>query len=215
MHKASLPEPLMRNMNCCSKIMSGSSHGNGSDLKINSDPADKVSILTRSQHDGTVAGLGHDEKPTESSAPTSIAIKDVRLEEKHFGNMSDDIDSAEVVPPELGRSASDTESMTVEYIYPKGGLQAWLVVFGSWCALFASLGIANTLASFQAYISQDQLSSYSPSQTGWIFSLYIFLTFGCGIYIGPIFDVYGPRFLVLPGSVCVVLSMFLLGVCKG
>jgi hypothetical protein len=60
-----------------------------------------------------VLGLGHDEKPTESSALTSIAIKDVRLEEKHFRNMSDNIDLAEVVPPELGRSASDTESMTV------------------------------------------------------------------------------------------------------
>jgi hypothetical protein len=99
------------------------------------------------------------------------------------------------------------------FTYPEGGLRAWLVVFGSWCGLFASLGITNTLASFQAYLSTDQLSSYAPGQIGWIFSLYTFLLFACGIYIGPLFDVYGPRWLILPGSGCVVLNIFLLGVC--
>ncbi|CZR56793.1 related to monocarboxylate transporter 2 [Phialocephala subalpina] len=100
-----------------------------------------------------------------------------------------------------------------EYVYPEGGLRAWLVVFGSWCAMFASLGIANTLASFQAYIAQNQLSTYTPDQIGWIFSIYTFLSFACGIYIGPLFDVYGPRWLTIPGGVCVVLGMLLLGVC--
>lgn len=100
-----------------------------------------------------------------------------------------------------------------EYLYPEGGIRAWLVVFGSFCAMFGSLGIANTLASFQAYISMNQLSNYSPEQIGWIFSLYTFLSFACGIYIGPLFDVYGPRWLLVPGGVCVVVSMFLLGVC--
>jgi hypothetical protein len=65
-------------------------------------------------------------------------------------------------------------SLNDEYIYPKGGLTAWLVVLGAFSAMFASLGIANTLASFQAYISQNQLSSHTPSQIGWIFSLYAF-----------------------------------------
>ena len=120
--------------------------------------------------------------------------------------------SEEVKAPE---NSSMTASPDVEFTYPEGGLRAWLVVFGGWCGIFASLGIANSLASFQAYISENQLSSYSPGQIGWIFSLYAFLTFACGIYIGPIFDVYGPRWLVLPGSVGMVLMMFLLGVCKG
>lgn len=100
-----------------------------------------------------------------------------------------------------------------EVTYPEGGLTAWLVVLGGWCGMFCSLGIANTLATFQAYISENQLSSYSSSQIGWIFSIWTFLTFVCGIYVGPLFDVYGPRWLVLPGSICVVLMIFLLGVC--
>lgn len=81
--------------------------------------------------------------------------------------------------------------------------------------MFASLGIANTLASFEAYLSRNQLASHSPGQIGWIFSIYAFLSFAGGIYIGPLFDVYGPFWLVVPGSVLVVLDMFLLGVCTG
>jgi len=81
--------------------------------------------------------------------------------------------------------------------------------------MFASLGIANTLASFEAYLSRNQLKSHSPGQIGWIFSIYAFLSFFGGIYIGPLFDVYGPFWLVVPGSVLVVLDMFLLGICTG
>lgn len=102
-----------------------------------------------------------------------------------------------------------------QFVYPEGGLRAWSVVFGSWCGLFASLGITNTLASFHAFLSINQLSSYTSGQIGWIFSVYTFLLFACGIYIGPLFDVYGPRWLVLPGSICMVLTIFLLGICSG
>ena len=43
--------------------------------------------------------------------------------------------------------------------------------------------------------------------------MYVFLSFFCGIQIGPIFDAHGPRLLVLAGSICLCLSMFLLGLC--
>ncbi|PSS23243.1 hypothetical protein M430DRAFT_97974 [Amorphotheca resinae ATCC 22711] len=120
--------------------------------------------------------------------------------------MADSAEAAEA-------ASSLTLNSEEEVQYPEGGLQAWLVVFGGWCGFFSSLGITNTLASFQTYISENQLASYSTDQVGWIFSLYAFLTFGCGIYIGPIFDVYGPRLLVLLGSVCIIVSIFVLGVC--
>ncbi|KAJ8071097.1 hypothetical protein OCU04_001440 [Sclerotinia nivalis] len=107
-------------------------------------------------------------------------------------------------------SESDSED---EYKYPEGGLQAWLVVLGSWCGMFCSFGIANSTGSFQAYLAANQLASYSDSQIGWIFSLYSFILFIGGIYIGPAFDVYGPRYLVLPGSILLVLSVFLFGEC--
>jgi MFS family permease len=60
----------------------------------------------------------------------------------------------------------------------------------------------------------NQLSPYSKSSVGWIFSTYIFLTFFASVQIGPIFDAKGPRILVLSGSVLMISSVMLLGSCK-
>jgi hypothetical protein len=99
--------------------------------------------------------------------------------------------------------------------YPEGGRRAWLVVLGSWLALFSSLGLMNILATFQTYVSTHQLASYSSDTIGWIFSLYTFLAFFLGIYIGPIFDKHGPRYLILAGTVCLGLSLMLLSISTG
>lgn len=99
--------------------------------------------------------------------------------------------------------------------FPEGGRKAWLVVFGSWSALFSSLGIMNTMGAFQEYISSHQLEHLDVSVVGWIFSLYAFLTFGVGLFVGPVFDAYGPRYLIVSGSTLVVLSMTFVGNCTG
>jgi hypothetical protein len=127
-----------------------------------------------------------------------------------------------------------SEPLQPEAPFPEGGLQAWLVVFGAWAGLwvflglinsshldltlvprFAGLGITNTIAVFQSYVSTHQLAGYSESSIGWIFSLYTFLAFFCGIYIGPVFDKYGPRWLVAAGVVCVVAAQMLFSICTG
>jgi MFS family permease len=46
----------------------------------------------------------------------------------------------------------------------------------------------NTLGIFQAYISTHQLSTYSEGTIGWIFSIYTFMAWFCGIFVGPLFD---------------------------
>ncbi|KAL9094073.1 MAG: hypothetical protein Q9165_003743 [Trypethelium subeluteriae] len=97
--------------------------------------------------------------------------------------------------------------------YPEGGLAAWLVVLGSFMGTFASFGMMNTIGTFQAYISTHQLAHYRADQIAWIFSTYAFLSFFCGVQIGPIFDAKGPRLLVLAGSALIVASMLLLGLC--
>ncbi|KAL8965216.1 MAG: hypothetical protein Q9197_006620 [Variospora fuerteventurae] len=91
-----------------------------------------------------------------------------------------------------------------EVTYPEGGLQAWLVVLGSFSGMLAAFGLMNIIGTFQAYLITHQLADTSPSTVGWIFSLYVFLAFGCGLQIGPIFDRKGPRWLVFAGSVCLV-----------
>lgn len=112
-------------------------------------------------------------------------------------------------------ASESTDEVGEEEKYPEGGLRAWLVVFGSWCALFAALGLLNTLGTFQSYISTHQLSHYSDGAIGWIFSIYTFMAWFCGIFIGPLFDKWGPKWLILAGSACVVGAMMLLGECTG
>lgn len=117
-------------------------------------------------------------------------------------------------PAEI-QTSEDEDGDDDDAEYPEGGLQAWLVVLGSWLALFSALGLMNTLATFQAYVSTHQLADHSEGQIGWIFSLYTFLTFGGGIYIGAVFDKYGPRWVVLAGTICLVVSLVGFSFCTG
>ncbi|KAL1304531.1 hypothetical protein AAFC00_003513 [Neodothiora populina] len=104
---------------------------------------------------------------------------------------------------------SDEDGIT----YPEGGWQAWGVVFGSFCAMLASLGTMNTIGVFQAYIASHQLAHYEESEIAWIFSVYSFLSFFGGVQIGPYFDLKGPRLLIFAGSICMIASMLILGSC--
>ncbi|KAL8727467.1 MAG: hypothetical protein Q9181_005707 [Wetmoreana brouardii] len=108
------------------------------------------------------------------------------------------------VPAKLEAYSDGTQAKTA---YPEGGLRAWLVVLGSFSGMVASFGLMNTVGTFQAYLSTHQLAHESPSAVGWILSIYIFLAFGCGLQIGPIFDAKGPRWLVFGGTVCLVVGM--------
>lgn len=77
-----------------------------------------------------------------------------------------------------------------------------------------ALGMMNTIGTFHAYLSTNQLADQSESAIGWIFGVYAFLSFFCGIQIGPVFDAKGPRWLVLAGSVLITATYLLLGVCR-
>ncbi|KXH30972.1 riboflavin transporter MCH5 [Colletotrichum salicis] len=101
-----------------------------------------------------------------------------------------------------------------ELTFPEGGWQAWLVVFGSFCAMLSVFGLINSAAVFESYFSENQLADHSSSEIGWIFSLYLFIVFFVGIQVGPLFDQYGPRGLVVAGGLCMSASLLLLSLCK-
>lgn len=109
----------------------------------------------------------------------------------------------------VSRVTTDAEGNT----YPEGGTQAWLVVFGSFLGLFGALGLVNSIGTLQAYVQTHQLKEYSSGSVGWIFGMYCFLTFFCGVQIGPIFDARGPRLLILAGSCCEMAMIILIGFC--
>ena len=91
--------------------------------------------------------------------------------------------------------------------YPEGGVRAYSVVLGTFLGLMAVFGIMNTIGIFHAYLSEHQLNDYSPGTIGWIFGLYLFITFFASLQIGPIFDVHGPKWLMLAGSLLFTLGM--------
>jgi MFS family permease len=98
--------------------------------------------------------------------------------------------------------------------FPEGGLQAWLVLAGSFLALFPSFGFMVSIGTIQEFLQSHQLSAYTSRDIGWIPSVFVYLSLGLGIWVGPLFDRYGPRWIALSGSVAYVLMMFLLAECR-
>lgn len=66
----------------------------------------------------------------------------------------------------------------------------------------------------QNYISTHQLADYSIGDVGWISAVLVFLTLFLGSQVGPLFDRYGPRYLLICGSSASVLSYILLAECR-
>jgi hypothetical protein len=97
--------------------------------------------------------------------------------------------------------------------FPEGGLKAWSVVVGAFCGSFSIFALINSTGVLLEYLQAHQLKDYTSSQISWIFGLQLFLIFFCGAPAGPIFDAYGPRVLIFVGSILLVVSMFLLGLC--
>ncbi|PNP50661.1 hypothetical protein THARTR1_08679 [Trichoderma harzianum] len=114
--------------------------------------------------------------------------------------------------------SSERSALTVDDLsittYPDGGLQAWLVVLGSWACMIPSMGLLNTMAVLQARFSENELRNLPESTIGWILSSYAFFLYFCGAQVGPIFDAYDVKYLVIPGNIGIVISMMLIGLCK-
>jgi MFS family permease len=96
----------------------------------------------------------------------------------------------------------------------RNALSAHLVLFGSCLALFSSFGLMVSIGTVQDYWQFHQLSEYSSQTIGWIPSVFVYLSLGMGICAGPIFDRYGPRWMMLLGSLAYIAMVFLLAECK-
>ncbi|KAF2788320.1 MFS general substrate transporter [Melanomma pulvis-pyrius CBS 109.77] len=105
-------------------------------------------------------------------------------------------------------------SIDPEDDFPEGGLRAWLVVASAWLLLFPSFGFMVSIGTLQDYWIQHQLSNFSARDVGWIPSVFVYLSLGLGIWVGPLFDRYGPRWIALIGSTGYLIMVFLLPECK-
>lgn len=76
-----------------------------------------------------------------------------------------------------------------------------------------SLTRVSVVGSVQDYLSTHQLADYTVRDVGWITAVLVFLTLFLGIQVGPLFDRYGPRMLLIIGSLGSTASYFLLAEC--
>jgi hypothetical protein len=70
--------------------------------------------------------------------------------------------------------------------FPDGGREAWLVVVGSFLALFCTFGLLNCVGVFLQYYVEGPLSNYGESAVSWITSAQIFFMNGTAIIVSPI-----------------------------
>ena len=132
----------------------------------------------------------------------------------------DDSDSNKVSP-----STSPQEAASG---CPDGGWKGWLTVGGAFAGLFCTFGQLNAFGTFQTWYAEHQLHDLPPSTIAWIGSLQLWIFFfsvsDCvpsslsvlphlssrkGCFVGRIFDAYGPRVLMVPGTVMLTLSIMM------
>ncbi|KAL4735849.1 major facilitator superfamily domain-containing protein [Aspergillus similis] len=116
---------------------------------------------------------------------------------------------AELAP----ESPDPTQTYGVSWAFPEGGRQAWTCLLGSCLLMFPSFGFQTAIGSVQDYISTNQLAGYSVRDVGWITAILVFLTLFLGVQVGPLFDRYGPRTLLVCGSLASFTSYMLLAEC--
>ncbi|KIW28242.1 uncharacterized protein PV07_07921 [Cladophialophora immunda] len=93
--------------------------------------------------------------------------------------------------------------------FPEGGLKAWTVVFGAACGIFVSFGWINCIGVFQEYYEAHQLKEYSSQEIAWIPSLEAFMMFVGGLWVGRVYDNYGPRILLIIGTFLHVFGLMM------
>ncbi|KAK9456445.1 major facilitator superfamily domain-containing protein [Dipodascopsis uninucleata] len=126
-------------------------------------------------------------------------------------NYSNDIELEEKLDSSDVEVAIPTPQPSAHH-FPDGGRTAWLTVLGAWCAQFCSFGWLNTVGVFQDYYMQHQLKDYSSTTVSWIASVQTLVMFVGGLIVGRLFDCYGPRYILLVGTIVQVAAIMLLSI---
>ncbi|KAJ5401123.1 hypothetical protein N7465_011612 [Penicillium sp. CMV-2018d] len=148
------------------------------------------------------------------STSTSVAEYPTGYPTGHISNFDEEAPrsafSVLEPPAELSTLTTHLTGHSIDDTFPDGGLQAWCVVAGSFCLLMGTFGVMNTTGILQNYFATHQLASYSPSAVGWIPGLFTFFGLSISVQVGPMFDRYGPRGILIAGTICYVTGFILL-----
>ncbi|QPG74483.1 hypothetical protein FOA43_001813 [Brettanomyces nanus] len=98
-------------------------------------------------------------------------------------------------------------------LYPDGGWRAYSAVLGCFLCCFTVFGMMDSVGAVESYVQSNQLQSTSVSTVSWIFSIYLFISMFLGIFVGPIYDSSGSRWLLSVGTVFTFIGIFTSGSC--
>jgi MFS transporter, MCT family, aspergillic acid transporter len=73
----------------------------------------------------------------------------------------------------------------------------------------SATGLLTSFGKFQSYYQAQLLSSTNPSTIAWIGSTQFFTLFISGLLLGPLFDKFGARRLMIPGTFVYVVALML------
>ncbi|KAF9448296.1 MFS general substrate transporter [Macrolepiota fuliginosa MF-IS2] len=113
----------------------------------------------------------------------------------------------EEIRREITKTAGEDE-------FPDGGPRAWLVVFGSVCNAFSTVGYVTSWGTYQAYYQEAILKDFSPSSIAWIGSIQYALVFFPGLIVGRLFDLGYFHAVFISSSALIVIATFLVAQCK-
>ncbi|KAH7020744.1 putative MFS transporter [Microdochium trichocladiopsis] len=130
-----------------------------------------------------------------------------RSHEYYSASALEEGDHSDVMPS--AQAANEKQVPMEDSPAPDGGLEAWLVVMGGFCVSFCSFGWLNSIGVFQGYYQTGPLSAYTSSTIAWIPSLQIFFMMAMGPIVGILYDRFGPRYLLLGGSVLHVFGLMM------
>jgi MFS family permease len=160
---------------------------------------------------------------TSTSAPPSLELKAIHksIADENYPQNISHIAPLPTAPPDLLEQDLETDfpasselTFDADTAFPEGGRPAWLCVCGAFFLLLSSLGFMVSIGTLQTYWEIHQLAAYSTRDIGWIPSVFVYLGLALGIWVGPVFDRYGPRLLVLSGSSVYTMMLFLLAECS-
>jgi len=114
---------------------------------------------------------------------------------------------------DLDADLDDQDDGNIPDLYPDGGWKAYSVVLGSFLCCVTSFGLMNSLGVIESYVQSHQLETSSVSIVSWIFSIFMFMSLFLGLFIGPMYDVVGSRWLLLAGTLFIFVGLMTTASC--
>ncbi|KAL6245905.1 hypothetical protein RBB50_007058 [Rhinocladiella similis] len=163
---------------------------------------------------------------TAANTPSSsIMDKDVEKDGIDVGDVSADYSASERGAADIAEKSANNEEVVPAppqpqqpafdpSAFPDGGLKAWTVVAGAFASLFVSFGWINCIGVFQEYYETHQLRQYSSQEVAWIPSTESCMMFLGGIWVGRLYDNYGPRYLLMAGTFFHVFGLMMTSISK-